>query len=58
MKALISGICLYDEKSLFDLGYILDEELFYSIRLADWKGDSPGVRAEWGRRNRSLTAAA
>ncbi|MCY8372949.1 GNAT family N-acetyltransferase [Bacillus haynesii] len=36
------------KKSLFDLGYILDEELFYSIRLADWKGDSPGVRAEWG----------
>ncbi len=23
------------KKSLFDLGYILDEELFYSIRLAD-----------------------
>lgn len=36
------------KKSLFDLGYILDEELFYSIRLADWKRDSPGVRAEWG----------
>ncbi|QHZ47326.1 GNAT family N-acetyltransferase [Bacillus sp. NSP9.1] len=36
------------KKTLFDLGYILDEELFYSIRLSDWQEHAGICRVEWG----------
>ncbi|MFT0800573.1 GNAT family N-acetyltransferase [Bacillus swezeyi] len=36
------------KKALFDLGYVLDEELFYSINLSDWKEPPIARRIEWG----------
>ncbi|ASB88812.1 GNAT family N-acetyltransferase [Bacillus sonorensis] len=36
------------KKALFDLGYILDEELFYSIDLSEWTGQQRFGSAKWG----------
>lgn len=36
------------KKALFDLGYVLDEELFYSIDLTEWQEDAGSGRIRWG----------